>query len=150
MSRQPSPPPIPKNDRSSPETNPNSQNDTTAPQNDTAPTPPVPVNRSNRPSRACTIRAAARLYAAAAAAPSPGSKPKKKDQQLHKQQQQEEDESPQQKEQCSKIVTQLVEPPPPSQLPRWTLRSMWELASVLNFLHVLRSLFGKAFIFLVL
>uniref|UniRef100_A0A2N9G750 DDT domain-containing protein n=1 Tax=Fagus sylvatica TaxID=28930 RepID=A0A2N9G750_FAGSY len=140
MSRQPSPPPIPKNDRSSPETNPNSQNDTTAPQNDTAPTPPVPVNRSNRPSRACTIRAAARLYAAAAAAPSPGSKPKKKDQQLHKQQQQEEDESPQQKEQCSKIVTQLVEPPPPSQLPRWTLRSMWELASVLNFLHVFRPL----------
>ncbi|XP_030937785.1 DDT domain-containing protein DDR4 [Quercus lobata] len=120
--------PIPNNHRSSsPEPNPNSQNDT-------APTPPVPVNRSNRPSRACTIRAAARLYAAAA----PASKPKKKDQQLQQQQQQLE-ESPQ-KEQCSKIVTQLVEQPPPAQLPRWTLRSMWELASILNFLHVFRPL----------
>ncbi|KAI9087603.1 hypothetical protein K1719_030473 [Acacia pycnantha] len=48
------------------------------------------------------------------------------------------EDSPQQ--QCSKIVTPLVEPPPPSQLPRWNLRSMWELASVLNFLHVFRPL----------
>lgn len=52
---------------------------------------------------------------------------------------QQEEESPQQ-QQCSKIVTPLVEEPSPSQLPRWSLRSKWELASVLNFLHVFRPL----------
>ncbi|KAE8124111.1 hypothetical protein FH972_019021 [Carpinus fangiana] len=131
MSPEPSPPPIPNDRPSSPNNhtlNPDSANDTPAPQNDAA--PPPPVNRSNRPSRACTIRAAARLHAAAA--PAPASKPKKKEQR--------QDESPQQKEQCSKIVTPLLGPPPPSQLPRWTIRSMWELASVLNFLHVFRPL----------
>ncbi|KAJ4889486.1 DDT domain superfamily [Raphanus sativus] len=40
----------------------------------------------------------------------------------------------------SKIVTSLVSPPEPSQMPRWNLRSMWQLASVLNFLHVFRPL----------
>ncbi|KAB5524889.1 hypothetical protein DKX38_022638 [Salix brachista] len=47
--------------------------------------------------------------------------------------------SVQQREQCSgessKIVTQLVAPPETAQLPRWNLRSMWELASV--FRHLL-------------
>ncbi|XP_059441163.1 DDT domain-containing protein DDR4 isoform X1 [Corylus avellana] len=131
MSPEPSPPPIPNDRPSSPDNhalNPDSANDTPTPQKEAAPAPPV--NRSNRPSRACTIRAAARLHAAAA--PAPASKPKKKEQR--------QDESPQQKEQCSKIVTPLLGPPPPSQLPRWTIRSMWELASVLNFLHVFRPL----------
>ncbi|KAF8708930.1 hypothetical protein HU200_029845 [Digitaria exilis] len=36
-----------------------------------------------------------------------------------------------------RVVTPLVgEPESPSELPRWRLRGMWELASVLNFLHV--------------
>ncbi|KAG2675722.1 hypothetical protein I3760_12G018700 [Carya illinoinensis] len=134
MSREPSPSLIPNDRSSSPENhtpNHNSRNDAPIAQNDNAATTPTPpVNRSNRPSRACTIRAAARLHAAAASAPA--AKPKKKEQRH--------DEPPQQKEQCSKIVTQLVGPPPPSQLPRWTIRSMWELASVLNFLHVFRPL----------
>jgi hypothetical protein len=42
------------------------------------------------------------------------------------------DETPQ----C-RVVTPLVsEPEAPAELPRWQLRCMWELGSVLNFLHV--------------
>ncbi|KAL6880058.1 hypothetical protein ACP4OV_011623 [Aristida adscensionis] len=42
--------------------------------------------------------------------------------------------------QC-RVVTPLVsEPDAPAELPRWRLRCMWELASVLNFLHVFRPL----------
>ncbi|KAJ4851363.1 DDT domain-containing protein ddr4 [Turnera subulata] len=129
--------PIPQNDT------PNPKNGASSPLNDDArpppaPTPPPPTNRSNRPSRACTIRAAARMQQQAMAERK--QRPKKE-----QQQQQRRDESPQQKEQCSggggsKIVTQLVGPPEPAQLPRWSLRSMWELASVLNFLHVFRGL----------
>ena len=84
-----------------------------------------PTTRRNRPSRSCTIRAAERLLAAQSVVER---KPKPK-------KEQQEEESPQQ-QQCSKIVTPLVEEPSPSQLPRWSLRSKWELASVLNFLHV--------------
>ncbi|CAL5089078.1 unnamed protein product [Urochloa decumbens] len=40
--------------------------------------------------------------------------------------------------QC-RVVTPLVsEPEAPAELPRWQLRCMWELGSVLNFLHVFR------------
>lgn len=150
MSLESTPPPIPS-DRSSPE-QPVAQNDTTNHENDNPPpqndnpttaTPALPpLSRSNRPSRACTIRAAERLYAAKAQSASEQRKAKaaKKEKQNNsnndkQQQEQQNDESPQQ---CgsSKIVTPLVGPPPPSQLPRWSLRSMWELASVLNFLHV--------------
>ncbi|XP_078429873.1 DDT domain superfamily [Wolffia australiana] len=42
--------------------------------------------------------------------------------------------------QRGKIVTPLVEPPAASQLPRWSVRSMWEFASLLNFLHIFRPL----------
>ncbi|KAH9602138.1 hypothetical protein KSS87_018242 [Heliosperma pusillum] len=42
--------------------------------------------------------------------------------------------------QCSKVVTSLVNPPTPEQMPRWRLRSMWELASILHFLHLFRPL----------
>ncbi|KAI5562508.1 hypothetical protein BDE02_15G057700 [Populus trichocarpa] len=98
-----------------------------------------PVNRSNRPSRACTIRAAARLQQQQLAVIERKQKPKKQEQQQHL-----DESSVQQNEQCSggssKIVTQLVAPPEPAQLPRWSLRSMWELASVLNFLNVFRHL----------
>nr|CAB3497813.1 unnamed protein product [Digitaria exilis] len=44
-----------------------------------------------------------------------------------------------------RVVTPLVgEPESPSELPRWRLRGMWELASVLNFLHVFRPLLNIA------
>ncbi|XVF09176.1 hypothetical protein REPUB_Repub07fG0069100 [Reevesia pubescens] len=128
---------------------------TTADANATTPTPKLasPLTRSNRPSRACTIRAAQRLYAQQQqAANERRQKPVKKDLQHHNhhQQKQNKDEndgssSPQQ--QCSgnsKIVTPLVGPPEPSQLPRWSIRSMWELASLLNFLHVFRPLLNIA------
>ncbi|XP_038976005.1 DDT domain-containing protein DDR4-like [Phoenix dactylifera] len=48
------------------------------------------------------------------------------------------------RQQCNRIITPLVNPPSPSQGPRWVLRSMWELASVLNFLHVFRPLLNIA------
>ncbi|XP_061956917.1 DDT domain-containing protein DDR4-like isoform X1 [Populus nigra] len=125
--------------REQPSPSPISQSDAQTPLNDDAQaqsqTPPV--NRSNRPSRACTIRAAARLQQQAVIERK--QKPKKQEQQ-----QQLDKSSVQQKEQCSggssKIVTQLVAPPEPAQLPRWSLRSMWELASVLHFLNVFRHL----------
>ncbi|KAL9434334.1 hypothetical protein AB3S75_029050 [Citrus x aurantiifolia] len=130
--------PIPNDDTPNPQNDDahSPQNDTTATTaTNTAPTPPV--NRSNRPSRACTLRTAQRLYAAAQAQAQAviERKPKKKEQRERF------DESPPQ--QCSansKIVTPLLADPPPSQLPRWSLRAMWELASVLNFLHVFRPL----------
>ncbi|CAN6303138.1 unnamed protein product [Urochloa humidicola] len=44
-----------------------------------------------------------------------------------------------------RVVTPLVvEPESPAELPRWRLRGMWELASVLNFLHVFRPLLNVA------
>ncbi|CAN0903463.1 DDT domain-containing protein DDR4 [Linum grandiflorum] len=122
------------------------------------PSEPTSVYRSNRPSRACTLRAAAKIKQAVANNDR-NHKPKK-DHRRQKQQQRRrrqeeadedevdedggEDESPPHEEKCggssssSKIVTSLVAPPEPAQLSRWNLRSMWELASVLNFLHVFR------------
>ena len=89
--------------------------------------PPAPTR--NRPSRACTIRTAARLYSASQPA-----RPKAAKREPRR------EESPQppspQPQQCSKIVTPLVEPPTPAQLPRYNLRCMWELASILNFFNV--------------
>ena len=89
--------------------------------------PPAPTR--NRPSRACTIRTAARLYTASQPA-----RPKAAKRETRR------EESPAppspQPQQCGKIVTPLVEPPSPAQLPRYNLRSMWELASILNFLNV--------------
>ncbi|KAL9375237.1 hypothetical protein Peur_032116 [Populus x canadensis] len=126
--------------REQPSPSPISLNEADAPLNEAdARTQTPPVNRSNRPSRACTIRAAARLQQQQLAVIERKQKPKKQEQQQHL-----DESSVQQKEQCSggssKIVTQLVAPPEPAQLPRWSLRSMWELASVLNFLNVFRHL----------
>ncbi|XP_010532301.1 PREDICTED: DDT domain-containing protein DDR4 [Tarenaya hassleriana] len=117
----------------------------------------TPAPRRTRPSRACTIRAQQRMQELQAA--ERRLRPAKKAQQRRNQQRrreeadeeedQEEDEgedgSPGNQQQCgggssSKIVTSLVPPPEPSQIPRWSLRSMWELASVLDFLHVFRTL----------
>ncbi|KAJ4959881.1 hypothetical protein NE237_019791 [Protea cynaroides] len=109
---------------------------TTAIQNDGSPQEEVqPRNNHNystrkeRPPRACTARSAARLYQAAPAIERRQT-PSKKEKQEQQQQQQ----------QCSKIITPLINEPPPSQLPHWSLRSMWELASLLHFLHVFRPL----------
>ncbi|KAA8540906.1 hypothetical protein F0562_024956 [Nyssa sinensis] len=96
------------------------------------------IVRKERPSRACTVRSSARLYAAAAAEAALAAERKQKS--TKKERLREELPSPTTQQQCSKIVTPLVNPPPPSQLPRWSLRSMWELASVLNFLNVFRPL----------
>ena len=137
----PPPPPIPS-DRSSPEPlshidnpNPTTANHDLILENEPTTTTisEQPTTRRNRPSRACTLRAAERLLAAQSVVER---KPKPKKEQPT-------EESPQQ-QQCSKIVTPLVEEPSPSQLPRWNLRSKWELASVLNFLHV--SFVGYVFL----
>ncbi|CAA3028456.1 Hypothetical predicted protein [Olea europaea subsp. europaea] len=112
------------------------------------------VGRRERPSRACTQRAAARLQAAAeseaamAEAERKRRKVKRKERlaaRLLKEEDEVEDEeedgSPSSSRQpLSKIVTPLVGEPEPSQLPRWNIRSMWQLASVLNFLNVFRPL----------
>ncbi|XP_003557430.1 DDT domain-containing protein DDR4 [Brachypodium distachyon] len=46
------------------------------------------------------------------------------------------DETPQ----CRVVTPLVAEPEAPAELPRWRLRCMWELGSVLNFLHVFRPL----------
>ncbi|KAL5976695.1 hypothetical protein ACLOJK_021028, partial [Asimina triloba] len=81
-----------------------------------------PSRPSTRLPRACTSRSSARLQAPAAPPPSVEQRRPAKDEQ--------------QPQQCSKIVTRLVAEPTPSDLPRWSLRSMWEFASLLNFLNV--------------
>lgn len=121
------------------------------------------IVRRERPARECTKRAAARLQAAAAAEAEAAAKVRKKkatgrkerlaarllreeddEEKLQEGDEEEvedgEDGSPSSRQQCSKIVTQLVGEPEPSQLPRWNLRSMWQLASILNFLNVFRPL----------
>ncbi|CAN1265957.1 DDT domain-containing protein DDR4 [Linum perenne] len=98
------------------------------------PSEPI-VYRSNRPSRACTLRAAAKLQQATANNDR-SHKPKKDNRHRQKQRRRRQEEEKCSGSGSSKIVTSLVAPPEPAQLSRWNLRSMWELASVLNFLHV--------------
>ncbi|CAN1265958.1 DDT domain-containing protein DDR4 [Linum perenne] len=100
------------------------------------PSEPI-VYRSNRPSRACTLRAAAKLQQATANNDR-SHKPKKDNRHRQKQRRRRQEEEKCSGSGSSKIVTSLVAPPEPAQLSRWNLRSMWELASVLNFLHVFR------------
>ncbi|KAK1357782.1 DDT domain-containing protein [Heracleum sosnowskyi] len=102
------------------------------------------VVRRERPSRACTVRSAARLHAAAAAEAVIVAAQRKQKRKFRAPPRQVESPSPPpsppQDSKCSKIVTQLVMEPEPAQLPRWTIRNMWEFASILNFLNVFRSL----------
>jgi hypothetical protein len=101
------------------------------------------IVRRERPSRACTVRSAARIHAAAAAeADVYASERRRKAPRRERPPPEEESPppSPPQQGQFSKIITPLVGEPPPSQLPRWNIRSMWELASVLNFFNVFRPL----------
>lgn len=106
------------------------------------------VVRRERPSRACTARSAARLYEAAAAeaavvAAVRKKKPRRRPSRREVEEEDEEEEEeppPSPPNPYSKIMTPLVAEPPPSLLPRWNIRSMWELASILNFLNVFRPL----------
>ncbi|KAL2340833.1 hypothetical protein Fmac_008773 [Flemingia macrophylla] len=126
---QGSPPPPQDTAEPSPEPDPHKEETAAAAAADAA--PPAPTR--SRPSRACTIRAAARLYTASQP---PRPKAAKRD----PRREDSPPSSPPQPQQCSKIVTLLVEPPSPAQLPRYNLRSMWELASILNFFNLFRHL----------
>ncbi|KAG8379085.1 hypothetical protein BUALT_Bualt07G0051500 [Buddleja alternifolia] len=124
--------------------------------------------RRERPSRACTQRAAARLQAAAEAEAAMAERERKRkitrkrerlaarllkeesedeedgfsgNEEGVKEENGEEDGSPSSSRlQCGKIITPLVGELEPSQLPRWNIRSMWQLASIFNFLNVFRPL----------
>ncbi|VFR01255.1 unnamed protein product [Cuscuta campestris] len=122
------------------------------------------VIRRERPARECTKRAAARLQAAAAAEAeadvaakerrrkgvvrrdklAPLKEEAEEDEESDGGEEEEEEEEGEDglancsKQQSSRVVTPLVGEPEASQLPRWKLRSMWELASVLNFFNVFR------------
>ncbi|KAL1553520.1 DDT domain-containing protein DDR4-like [Salvia divinorum] len=122
------------------------------------------VSRRERPSRACTQRAAAKLQAAAEAEAERKRKKRRREKltaRLLKDQYEEEevgyrdsDEEGGEKEdnaeedgstspaqlQSSRAITPLLGEPEASQLPRWNTRSMWQLASILNFLNVFRPL----------
>ncbi|XP_063949395.1 DDT domain-containing protein DDR4 isoform X1 [Daucus carota subsp. sativus] len=100
------------------------------------------VVRRERPARACTLRSAARLHAAAAAEAVIVAAQRKQKRKFRPPPKEAESPppSPPQDKQCSKIVTQLVMEPEPEQLPRWSIRSMWEFASILNFLNVFRPI----------
>ncbi|XP_019153157.1 PREDICTED: DDT domain-containing protein DDR4-like [Ipomoea nil] len=127
------------------------------------------VVRRERPARECTKRAAARLQAAAAAEADAEAAAKERRKKaaarkerlaarlLREEEEEEEEKSngseedeegvegedgspSSSRQQCGKVVTPLVGEPEPSQLPRWNLRSMWQLASILNFLNVFRPL----------
>lgn len=99
------------------------------------------VVRRERPSRACTARSAARLHAAAAAEAEVRKKKSKKRKVRREvlEEVEEEEEPPSPVNEFSKIVTVLVKEPPLAQMgqmARWNIRSMWELAAVLNFFNV--------------
>lgn len=87
------------------------------------------IVRRVRPSRACALRSAAKRYEVEEAIAT--ERKKRKERPLCSP-----PPSPPQDQQCSKILTPLVGEPTLSQLPRWSIRSMWELGSVLNFLNV--------------
>lgn len=132
------------------------------------------VVRRERPTRACTQRAAVRMQAAAEAEAAMAEKERKRktsrkrerlaarllrEDSVEEEEEEEEEtcgmgeEGVKQEEngeegggfpsssrlQCSKIITPLVGELEPSQLPRWNIRSMWQLASILNFLNVCGS-----------
>ncbi|KAK1407282.1 hypothetical protein QVD17_38896 [Tagetes erecta] len=122
-----------------PETQPENKNKTSANGDNV-------VVKRERPSRACTARSAARIYEAAVAEASVvgvvrRQKPRRKARrEVDDDDEEEEEQPPSPPNPYSGIVTPLVGEPEPSQLPRWNIRSMWELASVLNFLNVFRPL----------
>ncbi|XP_051116916.1 DDT domain-containing protein DDR4-like [Andrographis paniculata] len=115
------------------------------------------VSRRERLSRACTQRAAERLQAAAKAEAAVEADRKRKKSRrkerltarlLREESDEEgededgEEENGEKEEDGSlapgRMVTPLLGEPEESQLPRWRIRSMWQLASILNFLNVFR------------
>ncbi|CAL9051437.1 unnamed protein product [Musa banksii] len=92
------------------------------------PSPPAePSPRKTRFPRACNTRPAA----AAALPPLPERRPVTR-------------REKEERQKAGRVITPLVRPPPPSQLLRWELRSMWELAAVLDFFHTFRPLLNIA------
>lgn len=149
-----------------PDRSPHSPADDVAPVSDSTKIPAEEPStfRRTRPSRACTVRAQQRLQELQAAERKlkPPKKEYKREQHRRREEVVEEDEDvdddqeededgddENNQQQCvaggssGKIVTSLVPPPEPSQMQRWNLRSMWELASVLNFLHVSSVFFNS-------
>nr|GEU48251.1 hypothetical protein [Tanacetum cinerariifolium] len=101
------------------------------------------VVRRERPSRACTARSAARIYETALleAAVVVGKKPKVRRRRRLEVEEEEEELPPSPPNPYWEVLTPLVgEAPQESQVPRWRIRAMWELASILNFLNVFRPL----------
>ncbi|XP_048500158.1 DDT domain-containing protein DDR4 isoform X2 [Beta vulgaris subsp. vulgaris] len=96
------------------------------------------IVRRERPTRACTARPAKYVDPPVIERRPRPAKREKVEKLVVEEVEDEEDEE-ELKEQCSKVVTSLVNPPMPEQMPRWHLRSMWEMASILNFFHVFRA-----------
>ncbi|CAO2826736.1 unnamed protein product [Amaranthus hypochondriacus] len=94
------------------------------------------IVRRERPTRACTARPAKYVDPPIIER---RPRPPKKEKVVVEEEEAEDEEEDEPKEQCSKAVIPLVNPPTLEQMPRWKLRSMWELASILNFLNVFRE-----------
>lgn len=140
--RLPDPLTMSDDDRPTPIYSDNDNNNTKITQNSNNNSNSNIIVRRERPSRACTARSAARLYAAAAAEAevvAAERKQKRKERPPPPPPPAEEESpppTPPEDRQFSKIVTPLVGEPPVSLLPRFSIRSMWELGSILNFLNV--------------
>ena len=93
------------------------------------------IVRRERPTRACTARPAKYVDPPVIERRPRPVKREKVEKEVVDEVEEEENEG-EAKEQCSKIVTHLVNEPTLEQMPRWKLRSMWELASILNFFNV--------------
>lgn len=91
------------------------------------------IVRRERPTRACTARPAKYVDPPVIERRPRPAKREKVEKVVEEVEEEEEEEL---MGQCSKVVTSLVNVPTPEQMPRWNLRSMWELASILHFLHV--------------
>ncbi|XP_021733746.1 DDT domain-containing protein DDR4-like [Chenopodium quinoa] len=97
------------------------------------------IVRRERPTRACTARPAKYVDPPVIERRARPPKREKVEKVVVEEEVLEEEDDDLPKEHSSKVVTSLVNPPTPEQMPRWHLRSMWELASILNFLHLFRA-----------
>lgn len=93
------------------------------------------VVRRERPTRACTARPT-KYVDPPVIERRPRPPKREKLEKVEMKEVEEEEEQRDGKEQCSKVVTSLVNAPTPEQMPRWNLRSMWQLASILSFFNV--------------
>uniref|UniRef100_A0A7C9E9C5 DDT domain-containing protein n=1 Tax=Opuntia streptacantha TaxID=393608 RepID=A0A7C9E9C5_OPUST len=97
------------------------------------------IVKRERPTRACTARPA-KYVDPPVIERRPRPPKREKLEKVEMKEVEEEEEQGEGKEQCSRVVTSLVNAPTPEQMPRWNLRSMWQLASILNFFNVFRRL----------